>query len=76
LLKRSEYTAAATSGKAWRFVGEMLEISETYSDAGLPDSFHTSAAAIYERMSDLKDLPPQTLDAVVAALLKRSQDDL
>ena len=26
-----------TSGKAWRFEGEMLEISETYSDLGLPE---------------------------------------
>lgn len=76
LLKRSEYTAAATSGKAWRFAGEMLEISETYSSAGLPDSFHTAAAAIYERMQDLKDLPPQTLNAVVAALLERTEESL
>jgi transcription initiation factor TFIIIB Brf1 subunit/transcription initiation factor TFIIB len=56
-------------------VGEMLEISENYSSAGLPDSFHTAAAAIYEHMSDLKDLPPQNLESVVAALLKRSQGD-
>ena len=75
LLKRSDRTAGVTSSKAWRFVGEMLEISETYSDAGLPDSFHTAAAAIYERMQNLKDLPPQTLDAVVAALLAPPEDD-
>lgn len=75
LLKRSEYTAAATSGKAWRFVGEMLEISETYSNAGLPDSFHTAAAAIYERMQELKDLPPQSLEVVIAALLEGKQSN-
>ena len=73
LLKRSEFTAKMTSGKAWRFQGEMLEISETYSNAGLPDDFHAGAAAIYERMSQLKDLPPQALDAVVAAILERSR---
>ena len=73
LLKRSEFTAKMTSGKAWRFQGEMLEISETYSKAGLPDDFHAGAAAIYERMSQLKDLPPQALDAVVAAILERSR---
>ena len=38
---------------------------------GLPDDFHAGAAAIYERMSQLKDLPPQALDAVVAAILER-----
>ena len=73
LLKRSEFTAKVTSGKAWRFQGEMLEISETYSNAGLPDDFHAGAAAIYERMSQLKDLPPQALDAVVAAILEQSR---
>jgi hypothetical protein len=73
LLKRSEFTAKMTSGKAWRFQGEMLEISETYSNAGLPDDFHAGAAAIYERMSQLKDLPPQALDAVVAAILEQSR---
>ena len=73
LLKRSELTAKMTSGKAWRFQGEMLEISETYSNAGLPDDFHAGAAAIYERMSQLKDLPPQALDAVVAAILEQSR---
>lgn len=75
LTKRSGYAAAGTSPKAWRFVGEMLEISETYTDAGLPDAFHTAAADIYERMSGLKSLPPQSLDAVVAALLEQAGGD-
>jgi hypothetical protein len=50
----------------------MLEISETYSDVGLPDALHAGAAAVYERMAALKDLPPQELEAVVAALLKQT----
>ena len=70
LLKRSEVTARMTSGKAWRFEGEMLEISETYSDLGLPDTFHAGAAAVYERMAFLKDLPPQELETVVAAIVR------
>ena len=74
LLKCSQRTAQMTSGKAWRFVGEMLEISETYSDMGLPDAFHAGAAATYERMGDLKDLPPQELEAVIAALLQAPAD--
>ena len=73
LLRRSEFAAQMTSGKAWRFEGEMLEISQTYSDAGLPDAFHVAAAEIYGRMSGLKDLPPQALKSVVAALLVQSQ---
>ena len=69
LLKQSQRAAQMTSGKAWRFEGEMLEISETYSNAGLPDALHAGAAEVYERMAALKDLPPQELEAVVAALL-------
>lgn len=74
LLKQSQRAAQMTSGKAWRFEGEMLEISETYSNAGLPDALHAGAAAVYERMAALKDLPPQELEAVVAALLKQPDD--
>jgi hypothetical protein len=70
LLKQSQRAAQMTSGKAWRFEGEMLEISETYSSVGLPDALHAGAAEVYERMAALKDLPPQALEAVVAALLR------
>ena len=71
LLKQSQRAAQMTSGKAWRFEGEMLEISETYSSAGLPHALHAGAAEVYERMAALKDLPPQELEAVVAALLRQ-----
>ena len=74
LLKQSQRAALMTSGKAWRFEGEMLEISETYSDVGLPDALHAGAAEVYERMAALKDLPPQELEAVVAALLRRPEE--
>ena len=70
LLKQSQRAAQMTSGKAWRFEGEMLEISETYSNAGL--MLCTLARQRYQRMAALKDLPPQELEAVVAALLRQS----
>ena len=73
LLKRSEATAKMISGKAWRFAGEMLEVSETYSSVGLPDAFHAGAAELFERMSDLKYLSPQELESVVSELLKVRQ---
>jgi len=56
--------------KAWRFVGEMHEISRTFEEAGTPGGFHASAAEIYSRLSQFKDartLP--TLDEMVAAML-------
>ena len=41
--------------KAWRWVGEMEEISKTFSEAGLPGGFHSSAANIYQRLARFKD---------------------
>jgi hypothetical protein len=69
LSKRSELTAAGTSRKAWRFVGEMEEIAATFAAAGLPDEFHRGAAALYERMAALKDMPPAELEAVLQQIL-------
>ncbi len=70
LSKRSERTAAATSRKAWRFAGEMQEISQTFSEAGLPGEFHAGAAQLYERMAGLKDLPAAELELVLQHLLE------
>ena len=59
------------TAKAWRFSGEMEEISATFQDAGLPGEFHSAAAKIYERLAKYKDAPqvPQ-LEEVLAALQK------
>jgi 3-hydroxyisobutyrate dehydrogenase-like beta-hydroxyacid dehydrogenase len=71
LRERSEVTARATSGKAWRFEGEMREIAATFEDADLPGGFHAAAAEIYRRMRDLKDVEAGAdLGAVVARLLQ------
>lgn len=59
------------TAKAWRFAGEMEEISATFEGAGMPGGFHAAAAEIYRRISGFKDAqetPP--LDDVLAALLK------
>jgi 3-hydroxyisobutyrate dehydrogenase-like beta-hydroxyacid dehydrogenase len=69
LAKRSERTAAGTSRKAWRFVGEMQEIARTFAAAGLPDDFHLGAAELYRRMAELKDLPPAELEVVLQHIL-------
>lgn len=66
LAGRSEATARGTSRKAWRFAGEMQEIAHTFAELGLPDGFHTGAQEIYQRMSELKDLPPAELAEVLA----------
>jgi hypothetical protein len=60
--------------KAWRFVGEMEEISATFEAAGLPGDFHQGAADIYRRLAGFKDANPlPSLDAALAALLTTDQ---
>jgi hypothetical protein len=66
---RSEITANVTSPKAWRFAGEMLEISETFKAQGLSGDFHQGAADIFASMADLKDQPDADLDQVIAQIL-------
>ena len=63
------------TAKAWRFAGEMEEISATFSQAGLPGGFHAAAADVYRRISHFKDAPETpALEEVLAALLAGSSD--
>ena len=58
------------TAKAWRFAGEMDEISATLSDAGVPGGFHSAAADVYRRLADFKSATETpSLEAVVAAML-------
>jgi 3-hydroxyisobutyrate dehydrogenase-like beta-hydroxyacid dehydrogenase len=67
--------ARNVTAKAWRFAGEMDEISDTFSGVGLPGGFHAAAADIYRRLAGFKDaeeIPP--LDEVLVALLAQTPD--
>ncbi|HEY7202746.1 MAG TPA: DUF1932 domain-containing protein [Methylomirabilota bacterium] len=66
LPKRSEAAARDNARKAWRFVGEMEEITATFEAAGLPGDFHEAAAEIYRRLAVYKDAttPPSMADLV------------
>ena len=65
----------ANSPKAWRFVGEMTEISRTFSEAGAPGEFHLGAKDIYERLSRFKDAKsPPTLDEILDALCQTKKE--
>jgi 3-hydroxyisobutyrate dehydrogenase-like beta-hydroxyacid dehydrogenase len=58
------------TAKAWRFAGEMEEISMTFDEAGLPGGFHAAAAELYRRIAGFKDAPSKpSLEEVLAALL-------
>ena len=64
-LKRIQMNAP----KAWRFVGEMSEISHTFTLAGAPGEFHIGAADIYQRLAEFKDAQtPPTLEQILEAL--------
>lgn len=72
LAARSEVSAQMTAPKAWRFVGEMGEIADTFAAAGLPDGFHRAAADVYTRLERYRDAPDlPAFDDVIAALLVR-----
>jgi 3-hydroxyisobutyrate dehydrogenase-like beta-hydroxyacid dehydrogenase len=59
------------TAKAWRFAGEMDEITAMFEAAGLPGGFHAAAGEVYRRMESFKDAPEApALDAVLASLLK------
>ena len=68
LRTRSAGAARGTARKAWRFVGEMEEIANTFNDQALPAGFHQAAGEIYRRMIDLQDAAEPTLEDVLSAL--------
>jgi 3-hydroxyisobutyrate dehydrogenase-like beta-hydroxyacid dehydrogenase len=70
LARKSTRAAAVAAPKAWRYVGEMKEIAESFAAAGLTPGFHNAAADIWERLAPFKDRtdPPPTLEAVIDAL--------
>jgi 3-hydroxyisobutyrate dehydrogenase-like beta-hydroxyacid dehydrogenase len=72
LVKRSQGAAKGTSRKAWRFVGEMEEIADTFAAVGLPSDFHIAAADIYARMAHLKDEPPAELECVLQSIVEET----
>jgi len=62
--------------KAWRFVGEMNEISTTFEDAGLPGDFHTGASVIYRRIANFKNAPTTPpLGDVLTALIQNKEPE-
>jgi len=71
---RSESAVAGNAKKAWRFVGEMEEIAQTFAAAGLPAGFHEACAAIYERLGRYKDTPTLPTVAEAAAALVTRDD--
>ena len=69
LVERSQRVGPAVSRKAWRFTGEMAEISNTMASAGLPSGFHAAAGELYAALADFKDGNEPSLEQILATLL-------
>ena len=64
----------AFTKKAWRFVGEMKEISSTFQSAGLPGGFHDAAGDIYTRLAGFKDAPSiPSIESILEALKQETK---
>ena len=68
LITQSQRNATSTAPKAWRFVGEMHELAEAFTDANLPSGFMHAAAQTYARLDQFKDASGVTVEQVIDAL--------
>jgi len=63
------------TSKAWRWSGEMEEISRTFREAGLPGDFHAAARKIYNRLAEFKDAETTpSLEDVLEALVQAERE--
>jgi len=69
---QAERRVTRVTAKAWRFAGEMEEISTTFKEAGLSGDIHAGAADVYRRLAMFKDASDTPdLDEVLNTLLNR-----
>lgn len=73
---RSERDLAGLPPRAYRWVGEMLQIADTFEDAGLDGGLFRGAAAVYEAVAALEGEGgiPATREALAAALVPRPHE--
>lgn len=69
LSQRLTYTAIRSAPKAWRWVGEMDEIADTFAAAGLPDGFHRAASEVFARLGEFKNTRSASVEQMLEALL-------
>lgn len=69
LSQRLTYTAIRSAPKAWRWVGEMDEIADTFTAAGLPDGFHRAASEVFARLGEFKNARSASVEQMLESLL-------
>ncbi|MFC1573100.1 DUF1932 domain-containing protein [Candidatus Eisenbacteria bacterium] len=76
LPEQARRRARRVTAKAWRFAGEMGEISATFQQAGVPGGFHAAAKEIYSRIAHFKGAPTEpALEDVLRALSRTSDSN-
>jgi 3-hydroxyisobutyrate dehydrogenase-like beta-hydroxyacid dehydrogenase len=73
LPERSERTLNLNARNAWRFVGEMEEMADTFRAAGFPTGFPFAAREIYQTLSHYKHASSPPSFAEVANDLRASE---
>ena len=64
-----------TSSKAWRFIGEMHEIADTFEAVGASPGFHQAAANVYQRLTNHKDWDQApSVQTLLASLSRKTTD--
>jgi 3-hydroxyisobutyrate dehydrogenase-like beta-hydroxyacid dehydrogenase len=66
-LAEVERSIVRSAPKAWRWVVEMCEISDTLKSAGMPPQFHQAAAQVYMKLREFRGTEP-TFEEVLRAL--------
>ena len=70
---RSEQTVNLNARKAWRFVGEMEELADTFQAAGFPTGFPFAAKEIYQRLDLYKDASSPPSLAELANVIRATE---
>ncbi|NIV39529.1 MAG: DUF1932 domain-containing protein, partial [Anaerolineae bacterium] len=74
--ERAVNRARRVTAKAWRFAGEMEEISSTFASAGAPGEFHAGAAILYGRLAHFKNAPETpSLEDVLDSITGAGRDE-
>ena len=71
LAARARGGAGGMTAKAWRWIDEMEQISQTFEAAGLHGGFHAAAAAIFRRSAPLRDVDDPSVEVVLQSLLRK-----
>ena len=69
MAERAGKSVGGMTTKAWRWIDEMEQISQTFEAAGFHGGFHAAAAEVFRRSAPLRDIADPEVGEVLQALL-------